>query len=197
MFLVCLLMETLTRTVRMCLLYVFILLIKIHLRQKQFLALLRMNGSNHSKSWLLNVTRKHSSRMRTTRLETVRASNSSGHHQTSLWGRVCLQVNKFEQVFIDHYQMSLTGRGRSPGLMSRKWEVVPLPCDLSHDAFDVTYPSSIPPIPLLWTDRHLWKHYLPTTSFAAGKMRITKVFNFLHCNHTWNKEQEQFFSSFP
>ena len=56
--------------------------------------------------------------MRTARLETVRASSSSGHHQMSLLGLfvyVCggrgvgPQMNKFEQVSNDHHQMSLAG----------------------------------------------------------------------------------------
>ena len=44
-------------------------------------------------------------------------------------------MNKFEQVSSDHHQMSLLG-DKSPGVNGG----VPLPCDLSHDAFDVTYP---------------------------------------------------------
>ena len=36
-----------------------------------------------------------------------------------------------------------------------------LPHDLSNDAFGVTYH-------LLWTDTHLWKHYLPQTSLAGS-----------------------------
>ena len=39
-------------------------------------------------------------------------------------------------------------------------------CSLSHDAYEVTYPP--PPHPL-WTDKCLWKHYLPTTSIAGDK----------------------------
>ena len=35
-----------------------------------------------------------------------------------------------------------------------------------HGAFDVTYPL---PMWIEWLmDRHLWKHYLPATSFASG-----------------------------
>ena len=41
-----------------------------------------------------------------------------------------------------------------------------LPCDLSHDAYDLPNPS------LLWTDRRLRKHYLPATSFADGNKVI-------------------------
>ena len=37
-----------------------------------------------------------------------------------------------------------------------------LPCDLSHDPCDVH--TSPPPVDRVM-DRHLWKHYLPTTSF--------------------------------
>ena len=45
-------------------------------------------------------------------------------------------MNKFEQVSSDHHQMSQAG-GRLPGLISRGYW---LPCDLSHDAFDVICP---------------------------------------------------------
>ena len=58
--------------------------------------------------------------MRTSRLETVCGSSFSGHHQMSRgWGcRLGPQMNKFEQVFGDHHQMSLAG-AKSWGLMSR------------------------------------------------------------------------------
>ena len=46
--------------------------------------------------------------MCTVRLETVRASSSSGHHQMSLWGQGP-QTKKFEQISSDHHQMSLAG----------------------------------------------------------------------------------------
>ena len=55
--------------------------------------------------------------------------------------------------------MSRRGGGRSPGLISMGY---PLPYVLSHDAFDVTYPYP-------WTERCLWKHYLPSISFVGGK----------------------------
>ena len=50
---------------------------------------------------------------------------------------------KFQQVSSDHHQMvprsDVKGeRGMSPGLMSG--ERGTLPCELSHDAFDVSYP---------------------------------------------------------
>ena len=66
-------------------------------------------------------------------LDTICASSFSGHHQMSRFGP---QMNKFQQVSSDHHQMSLA-RGRSPGLMLRRT----LTCDLSHDAFGVSYPS--------------------------------------------------------
>ena len=46
-------------------------------------------------------------------------------------------MNKFEQVSSDDHQMSVAG-GRYTGLMSGGGGT--LPCDLSHDAFDHTYP---------------------------------------------------------
>ena len=69
------------------------------------------------------------------------------------WGEVGPQVHKFEQVSSDDHQMSVAGVGMAKGRgwvcpegggvgvevgMSR--EGYPLPCDLSHDAYDVTYP---------------------------------------------------------
>ena len=42
---------------------------------------------------------------------------------------------------------------------------VPLPCDLSKDACDVTYPLN------RMTDRWLWKHYLPATTVADGNKK--------------------------
>ena len=48
-----------------------------------------------------------------------------------------------------------------------------LPSDLSHDAFDVTYPPE-------QNDRHLWKHYLPATSFAGGNNLIGKTLYISH-----------------
>ena len=46
-------------------------------------------------------------------------------------------MNKFEQVSSDDHQMSVAG-GRYTGPMSGGGGT--LPCDLSHDAFDLTYP---------------------------------------------------------
>ena len=63
-------------------------------------------------------------------------------------GGVGPEVNKFEQASSDDYLMSVAGGeglgpqvwrwggDRSPGLMSRKRDT--LPCDLSHDACDIT-----------------------------------------------------------
>ena len=58
--------------------------------------------------------------------------------------------------------MSLAG-ARSPGLMYGGSRGT-LTCDLSLDAFNVTYPHPR-------TDGCLWKHYLPATSFAGDKNR--------------------------
>ena len=71
---------------------------------------------------------------------------------------VGLQVNKFEWVSSDDHQMSRRG-----------WVCVgvPLPCDLSHDAFDVT----CHPLPKQ-KDRCLRKHYLPATTVAAGNENL-------------------------
>ena len=55
-----------------------------------------------------------------------------------------LEVNKFKQASSDHHQMSL--EGAVSGLMSRgvpnlTWPVPRGRYNLSHDAFDVTYPA--------------------------------------------------------
>ena len=65
-------------------------------------------------------------------------------HQMSFLGDP--QMITFEQVSIDHHQMSLAGG--SPGLMSRWGGTLSdlsggtLPCGLTHDVFDVTYPPN-------------------------------------------------------
>ena len=72
------------------------------------------------------------------------------------------QVNKFEHVSNDDHQMSVAGVGY-PG----KYDILGgiLPCDLSHDACNVTC------LPLdRMTDRHLRKHYLPTTSLGKRNL---------------------------
>ena len=52
-----------------------------------------------------------------------------------------------------------------------------LPSDLFHDSCDVPTPSP------LWTDRRLWKHYLPGTSFAGGSYsRNDQKLKFLICD---------------
>ena len=69
----------------------------------------------------------------------------------------------------------------SLGLMSRVVGWGYLPCDLSHDAFDVTHP------PTPRTDRRLWKHYLPSTSFPAVKIY---PWIFFSCYHEWRQNYE-------
>ena len=67
---------------------------------------------------------------------------------SSVWGEgVCPQVNKCEQVSSDDHQMSLARVCVCQGGCL-------LPCDLSHDACNVTY---LPP--QRQTDRHMRKHY--------------------------------------
>ena len=80
------------------------------------------------------------SRMHTTYLETVCASISVVTTRCHSLG-VGPQMNKFEQISSDHHQMSLVGIGLQvscPGT----GEGDTLPCNLSYDAFDVTYPPS-------------------------------------------------------
>ena len=94
--------------------------------------------------------------MHTSRLETVHVSVSVATTKCCSQGG---GRNKFEHVSSDHHQMSLVGKSTS--LMSGK-EGSTLPCDLSHDAFDVTYS------PLLQIDA-CNKHYIPATLFASSK----------------------------
>ena len=102
-------------------------------------------------------TRKHPSRMRSTHLEAIPAS-VQWPPQDAAPGRAGVpDLNKFENVSSDHHQRSL-GWG-SPGLMCRGIPHLTcsgdtLPCDLSDDAFDVTYPlvnSQTPVKTLTWS----------------------------------------------
>ena len=61
-------------------------------------------------------TRRHSSRMRTTRLLTVRVLMAATGRQCRGWG-VMSQVNKFEQVSSDDHQISVEVGGGIPGPM--------------------------------------------------------------------------------
>ena len=109
-------------------------------------------------------------------------------------------MNKFEHVFNDHHQMSLAWGGGFPNehvWKSLQWSSQDggsqfwwiglrsdvhggtLPCDLSHDGFDVTYPL------LPWTEKQLRKHYFPTTSGRSmwNGMKITWLKQQFHLNH--------------
>ena len=91
-----------------------------------------------------NAVKIFSCRMHTARLKTVCASVTVA--TTRCWGGV-RSPNK--QVFSDHHQMSLAGGGDT------------LPCDLYHDAFDVTYPPHTP-----WTESPTdWR---TSRNFVAG-----------------------------
>ena len=90
----------------------------------------------------------------------------NSHHQMLLMGRGP-QMNKFEQVSSDHHQISVAGE--LPGLMSKGGGVPYL--TLLRGVVGVRYPTmwATPPAANLWTDRRLWKHYLPAKIFAGGK----------------------------
>ena len=62
-----------------------------------------------------------------------------------------------------------------------------LPYELFHDAFNVTYQTTWFPPP---TDRCLWKHHLPATSFAGGKKEI-KLFA-LSSQVFWDNDKDPF-----
>ena len=82
-----------------------------------------------------------------------------GHHQMSLGGGTL--PNKFEQVSSDHQHMSLAEG--SPGLMSRgkghpTWSIRGgIPYHVTYSMMHMMLPTPSP----TWTDRCLWKHYLP------------------------------------
>ena len=86
------------------------------------------------------VTRKHSYRMCTARLEIIRPSVSAATTRCCSCG-AGPQMNKFVQVSSDHHQISLAGGPRSNVCVwggGRGGTLPSLPCDLSH----VTYPPS-------------------------------------------------------
>ena len=88
------------------------------------------------------------------------------------------QMNKFEQVPSDHYMMSLAGGAPQVWCPERRGT---LP-DLFQGVPAWPFPNGVPyqeaypwciwcylPSPL-WTDRCLWKHYLPQLHLQAVKM---------------------------
>ena len=111
-------------------------------------------------------------------------------------GGVGPQMNKFGHVSSDNVGeggvglkiwwgvpgLMFGGGGRShmsPGLMPEVGGggAGALLSDLFHDSCDVPTPSP------LWTDRRLWKHYLPGTSFAGGNYsRNDQKLKFLICD---------------
>ena len=105
------------------------------------------------------LTRKHSSRMRTT-THWKPYMLQFQWPPTDVAPRGVSEMNKFKQILSDHHQMSLAV-GWSPGLMSKGdrgyltwpfpgeggpqvwcpgWTGYPTRCDLPHDTFDVIYP---------------------------------------------------------
>ena len=110
--------------------------------------------TDHPYVWYHHWTRQHSKRIHTIHLETIHASVSVATarcHSERVW--VGPQKKQFEQVSSDDHQMSLTG-ARSPGLMSGG----------GFRSSGLIWCYLLPPL-----DRHLWKHYLPQTSFAGDK----------------------------
>ena len=136
-----------------------------------------------------NVTRKHSSRMRTTHLPTVRISvatticqqgrevrSSSEQVWTGLqwWSpdvssRVEGKGGRSQGLVSEMRGRGRERRGKGGGVGPQVWCLewgggrVFLPCDLSHDACDAPTPVC------LQTDRCLWKHYLPSILIAGVK----------------------------
>ena len=50
-----------------------------------------------------------------------------------------------------------------------------VPCRVANPMMHVMY---LPPPTSLWTDRRLWKHYLPANSFASGNNTDESLFDF-------------------
>ena len=138
------------------------------LRQKSFNIEVKCGlycKSKTNKFSKVKQTRKHSSRMRTFRLETIRApvSVATTRRHSRDEG---LQVNKFEQVSSDHYQMSPAGVPQvwCPG-EGRGVPYLTFPGGVPyHGTYLMMHLMlSTPPPPRGQTHTHLWKHYLPTT----------------------------------
>ena len=92
-------------------------------------------------------------------------------------------MNKFEQVSSDHHQMSLAGVPRSDVQGGSGGPQIWCPGRFPTSPFggeeeEVGYPTMWPypmmhlMLSLLWTDRCLWKHYLPTNLFAGGNKSV-------------------------
>ena len=77
--------------------------------------------------------------MCTARLEPVRGSSFSGHHQMSLGGVGSPQMKKFEQVSSDHQQMSLLG-GRYDGAYPMMHLFLPTP-EQTNTYENITFPQ--------------------------------------------------------
>ena len=127
------------------------------------------------------MTRKHSSRMCTTHLPTARILVSATRCQYEL-----VSYNQG-----DGYTMGLgmpippdilappllsTYPPPSPGHTHPNPLDIPTPCWWHLGVITGDIPTHSP----LWTIRHLWKLYLPTTSFAVGKNEI-----FIQRNFFW------------
>ena len=120
-----------------------------------------------------NNTRKHSSRMHTTRLETVHASVSIATTRSSRCHSEGGGLSKWTSLNMskesDHHQMSLAGVGWGSPICLGGY-----PTKLSRG-----YPTMWP-IPWciwwyllhLWTGRCLWNHYLPATTFVGGSNQL-------------------------
>ena len=106
------------------------------------------------------TTRKHSGGMRIVPLRWPPLDVSTS-------GGVVPQVNKLNRfpVMTTRYQwqggLNWTGGG-GYGIPGGRV------CDISHDTCEV-------PTPPPWTDRHLWKHYLFATSFAASNKKWKEI----------------------
>ena len=134
------------------------------------------------------ITRQHSSRMRTARLPTVWISVATTRCQWGEGGRT-----SSEQVWtgLQWWPPDVTSRRMAlseqvwTGLMSR--EVPQAWCPGGYprpdvqrgqgDPYHMVYPimHMMLPTPTPRTDRHLWKHYLPTTIIVGGNKKMLDV----------------------
>ena len=100
--------------------------------------------------------------MRNVRLQTIPVSVVTARCQFQ--GDGCPDMNKFEQFSSDDHQMSVAEGGYPRSHVGGGWMGIPglmsLPCALSHDTCDVTYPPPQQKMPV---------KTLPSGSYCCGR----------------------------
>ena len=92
------------------------------------------------------------------------------------------QRNKFEQVYSGHHQMSTAGGVLRSDVWGMRGQGTPtglsLQCDLSHDAYEVTYP----PTPIICCGQ---THTSENVAFPQLRWRVVITHNFVVQSSTW------------